>query len=384
MVMYLLYTLSHIQIPFYGADPAFFRLLQEALHGIWDPGKKSLIIRKNDETESVLKKILAERAFYAKMDRAGAIRFFRNGHCIYPSGTYLKAWGSDTQCLEKAKTRDTFFSEADEKRLSDELYARKYSQGTIKSYIAQNKALCRTLGKNPENINREDIRQYLAMRSKTRNLSASSMNLAISAFRFFFQQIHNRDILADRQRPKKDKQLPAVFSIAEIRKLLECENNPKHRLLLMLAYSSGLRVSEIVSLRPDDIDTDRMTVFVRSGKGRKDRYTILSERAARFMRDYCRIYGPGRWLFPGQNPAGHLSIRSAQKIFENALRKSNIQKQASIHALRHSFATHLLESGTDVRYIQELLGHMSIKTTQRYTHVAKKSSLKIKSPLDSE
>jgi site-specific recombinase XerD len=149
-----------------------------------------------------------------------------------------------------------------------------------------------------------------------------------------------------------------------------------------LAYSSGLRVSEVTALKKEDIDLSRKTIFIRSGKGRKDRFTLLSDRAALFIKEYCLLYSIEGWLFPGQPASQHLSIRSAQSIFDKAMQKAGISKNASIHSLRHSFATHLLEGGTKVRYIQELLGHVSIRTTGRYTHVARRSVLRIHSPLD--
>jgi site-specific recombinase XerD len=160
------------------------------------------------------------------------------------------------------------------------------------------------------------------------------------------------------------------------------EKNPKHRLLLMLTYSSGLRVSEVVALKKEHIDVKRKTILIRDGKGRRDRYTLLSDRAAQFIGDYCAIHNIEGWLFPGIPVQHHLSVRSAQNIFDKALHNAEIQKAISIHSLRHTFATHLLESGTDIKYIQELLGHSSLKTTQRYTHVARRSLLRIQSPLD--
>jgi site-specific recombinase XerD len=150
----------------------------------------------------------------------------------------------------------------------------------------------------------------------------------------------------------------------------------------MLAYSSGLRVSEVVALKKSSIDLARKSVFIRAGKGRKDRYTLLADRAAKYLEDYCALYDIDEWLFPGMPQDQHLSIRSAQNIFNKALEKARIQKQLSIHSLRHSFATHLLENGTDIKYIQELLGHASVRTTERYTHVARRHVLKIQSPLD--
>ena len=150
----------------------------------------------------------------------------------------------------------------------------------------------------------------------------------------------------------------------------------------MLAYSSGLRVSELVALKREHIDISRKLILVKAGKGRKDRYSILSRMTAQYLTNYYALHTIENWLFPGQSSSKHLSIRSAQYIFDKALATTGIQKEVSIHSLRHTFATHLLENGTDIRYIQDLLGHGSLRTTERYTHVAKRSVLKIQSPLD--
>ncbi len=156
----------------------------------------------------------------------------------------------------------------------------------------------------------------------------------------------------------------------------------KHRVLLGLAYSAGLRVSEVVRLKEEDIDPERKTIHIRRAKGRKDRYTLLSGKILGMLGDYRERYKPKSWLFEGQDPLRPLSIRTAEKIFEHARLKAGILKDVSIHCLRHSFATHLLEQGTDVRYIQELLGHAHMKTTEIYTHVATRDFLEIASPLD--
>jgi site-specific recombinase XerD len=274
-----------------------------------------------------------------------------------------------------------FFSAMWKTRLETELHSRKYSQKTIQAYLYHNRDFCRTIQKSPECITSDDITNYAAYLD-TQGFSASSMNLTISSLKFFYHQILRKYLVNAHHRPRQDKKLPVVLSGLQIGELLQCTNNLKHRLLLMLAYSSGLRVSEVVQLNVSDIDVDRKTILIRSGKGRKDRYTMLSDKAMLLMKEYCRRFHPFYWLFPGVPPSAHLSIRSAQHIFEKALATSGIDKPLSIHSLRHSFATHLLENGTDIRYIQELLGHSSIKTTERYTHVAKRAVLNVKSPLD--
>ncbi|GHU07250.1 hypothetical protein FACS1894151_01310 [Spirochaetia bacterium] len=289
----------------------------------------------------------------------------------------------DEECLTGSIKPPEFFTSVWAYQLETELRSRKYSLKTIKSYIHYNKDFCRTMRKSPPDITDIDVKRYLACLDRTRDLSTSSMNLAISSIKFFYNVVLKKDFARNQYRPRHDKRLPSVLDKTEVQRLLNFEKNPKHRLLLMLVYASGLRVSEVVALKREHIDLKRKTVLVHSGKGRKDRYTMLSDRAAQFISHYYTIYEPEEWLFPGQTARHHLSIRSAQSIFDKAIRKAEISKQVSIHSLRHTFATHLLESGTDVRYIQNLLGHASIRTTERYTHVARRSVLKIQSPLDS-
>ncbi|CAI6087153.1 IS91 family transposase ISMno24 [Cohnella sp. JJ-181] len=185
-------------------------------------------------------------------------------------------------------------------------------------------------------------------------------------------------------RPRKENKLPNVLSLSEVKRLLGALTNLKHQALLFITYSSGLRVGEVVRIRLQDFDYERRTLLVKQGKGRKDRLTVLSDSALEIVKRYIRKEASDAWLFPGQKGAGHLTERSAQKVFEQALAVSGIKKKVSIHALRHSFATHLLEGGIDLRYIQELLGHQSSRTTERYTHVSVKDIRRIKSPLDME
>ena len=191
-----------------------------------------------------------------------------------------------------------------------------------------------------------------------------------------------QNICIDLERPKKEKKLPEILSKNEISKLLKAVKNLKHKAILYLVYSAGLRVGEVVKLKPTDIDRDRMLIHIIQGKGKKDRYTILSETALSILRQYVKVYKPEHWLFPGQHPDKHLTERSVQKVFDNARIDAKIRKDVSVHNLRHSFATHLLEGGVNLRYIQELLGHSSSKTTEIYTHVTQKNLSNIISPLD--
>jgi site-specific recombinase XerD len=182
-------------------------------------------------------------------------------------------------------------------------------------------------------------------------------------------------------RPKKPVRLPSVHSQNEIKKIIDCKENTKHKTLLMLAYATGMRVSEIVNLTPGDIDSKRMVIYIRQSKGKKDRQVMLSEKLLAQLRAYYKEYKPGGYLFEGMD-GGKYSKRSIQQVFNSAKQISNNKRTGGIHSMRHSFATHLLESGTDIRIIQELLGHDNLKTTVRYTHVCIKNISNLQSPLD--
>ena len=263
-----------------------------------------------------------------------------------------------------------------------ELVSRKYSPNTIKGYIHYNEKFLKFAGKGTGEIENDDVKRYLFYLAEDKESSASTLNGAINAQRFYYGEVLKRQFVYDIKRPKKDKKLPVVLSKEEVTGILSTISNLKHKLILMLVYSAGLRVSEVVKLRPMDIDAERKLVCVRCAKGRKDRYTILSDVALETIDLYIKAYQPTKWLFCGAREVNHLSTRSAEKVFGNACKKAGIKKDASIHCLRHSFATHLLESGVDLRYIQELLGHESSKTTEIYTHVSNKNLKDIKSPLD--
>jgi site-specific recombinase XerD len=266
------------------------------------------------------------------------------------------------------------------KSLYYSLRALKYSRKTSQRYVSIAECYVRFLDVPLEKSSSADITRFLAFLEHNRDSSASTINQAISALRFLYSKVLGKETFLTR-RPKADRRLPGILSRDEAMRIVMAPRNIKHRSLLVLAYSAGLRVSEIASLRVDDIDVARGVILVRKGKGRKDRYTILSTKAKSLLDTYLDLYKPQEWLFEGQN-GGHLSTRSIQEVFVRAKNKLGITKNVSIHSLRHSFATHLLEDGTDIRYIQELLGHANAKTTQIYTHVARKDFLRIRSPFD--
>lgn len=210
--------------------------------------------------------------------------------------------------------------------------------------------------------------------------SVSYQNQAITALKKYFEYIAI-DVPFELERPKREKKLPVILSMDEVKRIISAASNLKHKVLLSLIYSGGFRVSEVLSLRPTDIDQQRMLVHVRSAKGKKDRYTLLSARALAMLQEYLDVYQPQEYLFEGKLRQQY-SPRAAQEVLKLSARRAGIQKNISLHSLRHSFATHLLENGTDIRYIQTLLGHQSPKTTMIYTHVTHASIRNIRSPLD--
>ena len=258
-----------------------------------------------------------------------------------------------------------------------------YTSKTKKAYIGHIKRFLGFTNNKPTELVKEDVEKYIYYLLNHQNNSHAFANQALSAIKIYYEYILKKQrLLYDLPRPKKEKKLPNILSQNEVLSIFEAVNNIKHKSILFLTYSAGLRVGEVVRLKVNDIDRDRMLIHVRQGKGRKDRYTILSEVALEMLRKYAYTTKPKDWLFPGGNGTGFLTERSVQKVFETACRRANIIKKVTVHTLRHSFATHLLECGTDLRYIQELLGHSSSKTTEIYTHVTQANLSKIKSPLD--
>lgn len=274
--------------------------------------------------------------------------------------------------------------------LAQELIIRGFSRRTIKSYLAHNQHFLEFVGKSARAVDSQDVKNYL-LYLKSQNYTNTSLNQVISALKFYYGQILKRKLFFSIQRPKKEKFLPTVLTRAEIIKIINCAHNLKHKLLLSLMYGSGLRVSEVVKIKINHLDLISKSLLVKDAKGQKDRLTLLSGISIKLLNLYLpklpaegpeRSRGKQKYLFSGQQGENHLSQRSVQKIFEHALQESGIKKDATCHSLRHSFATHLLESGVDMRYIQKLLGHQNIKTTEIYTHVARHFLNNIKSPLD--
>lgn len=266
-------------------------------------------------------------------------------------------------------------------RFREELRLRGYSPRTRKSYERHVERFLS--GRAPEAPLGEAIRAYLLRRTVEDGVSRSYHDQLVSALRLFCRHVlHERIEELPLVRPRRERRLPTVLSRDEVRRLLAALGNAKHRAVLAVVYSAGLRVGEVVRLRPEDLDRERGLIHVRRGKGAKDRFTLLADAAWVAIDTYLEGERPGTWLFPGARPSRPLSTRSVQKVVERARLAAGIDKPFSVHSLRHSFATHLLEAGTDLRFIQELLGHGSARTTQIYTHVSTRDLRRIRSPLD--
>ncbi len=258
-----------------------------------------------------------------------------------------------------------------------------YSVRTIELYMGEMNQLVRLLHHRQVNeLTALQIQAYLLWLLEKRFASESRIHTTINALKFYFEQVLLQEkMFLEIPRPKRPSKLPAVHSPREIKKIIDSKSNMKHHTILMMAYASGMRVSEIVNVCVNDIDSERMVIRIRNAKGKKDRQVMLSVKLLEQLRNYYKVYKPKVYLFEGME-GGRYSERSVQQIFSGAKFICNNRKSGGIHSMRHSFATHLMENGTDIRIIQELLGHNSVKTTERYTHVSIKSITNLQSPLD--
>lgn len=268
--------------------------------------------------------------------------------------------------------------------LREEIRLRNYSHKTYKAYKSCLRNFIQYFTpRHPRDLTNDDIRSYLLYLIDHEHLAASTINQAFNAIRFLYVELYKMPFaIKGIPRPQKEHTLPNVLSQDEVLRIFSNVSNLKHKTLLMLIYSAGLRVGESVRLTISDIDGERKMIHLRGAKGKKDRYTLLSDSVLITLREYYKVYKPKVYLFEGQGEREHLSERSIQEVFRRAVKSAGIKKPITVHGLRHSFATHLLENGVDLRYIQELLGHRSSKTTEIYTHVSKKTLSKIINPLD--
>jgi len=269
-------------------------------------------------------------------------------------------------------------------KMMNELKFRRLADSTIESYVSSVTDLAKFYSNIPlYQISNDQVKEYLLYLQENRGLAWNTCNIVTSGLLFFYNNVlSDREIKLKFSPKKQKKSLPEVLSKSEIEALINSTSNMRDRVMLMTIYSAGLRVGEVVILQPTDIDSKRMTIRVLDSKGNKDRYTVLSNKLLKNLQYYYQSYRPVKYLFTSKDKSKHISISTVQKIYNNAKNKAKITKGKGIHTLRHSFATHLYESGIDIQIIQKLLGHASIHSTLIYTHVSRKIFKNVKSPLD--
>lgn len=268
-------------------------------------------------------------------------------------------------------------------RMEADLKLAGYRDATRKQYLRWARQYTGHFRRRPEQMGQEEVRAYLLHLIEDRQLVASTVRGVRSALCFLYATTLNRPMEVERLPVmRRRRSLPNVLSGTEVTALLQQVRSPRYRTIITALYAAGLRISEGCRLRPEDIDSKRMLIHVHDGKGGRDRYTVLSTRLLDDLRNYYRIYRPKGWLFPGRTPEGHVSYKTVWQVFKRALTASGITKSATPHSLRHSFATHLLERGTDVSVIRALLGHSSLRATEIYTHVSLEHLGRVKSPFD--
>lgn len=286
----------------------------------------------------------------------------------------------------KASAAFNELQEAALKKTREHLILKNYSKNTLKVYLnLLGEYFLYHKNKNPLDITEEDIKDYLLYQLEERRVAISTQNQVINAIKFYYEKVEKLERKTYYvERPMKPFQLPKVLSFQEVQLIIKSTGNIKHEAILSTIYAGGLRVGELINLHLTDIMRDHRRILIRGGKGRKDRLTLLSDKLLILLREYVRKYRPKSWLFEGIPPGSQYSDTSVRALLKEAARKAGIRKNVTPHMLRHSFATHMMERGTDIRLIQDLLGHGSLKTTQIYTHITGDAIDKLKSPFDYE
>lgn len=268
-------------------------------------------------------------------------------------------------------------------QLLADLQLRGITPKVQKNYLREVNNLAKYFNRSPAELGEEELKEYMLYLMRERHLSQGTLRFYVAALKFLYRITLKREWMAEKIRyPKRKNKLPIVLDLSEVESLFAVTKNLKHKAILMITYSAGLRVSETAKLKLTDIDSKRMTVRINQGKGGKDRYSILSHTVLEHLRQYWRKYRPTEWLFDGTKKGEHLTTHSMQLMFYTAKKRAGIKKPASIHTLKHSFATHLIEAGTSLHHVQLLLGHRSPVTTTVYLHVSRLNLAQITSPLD--
>jgi site-specific recombinase XerD len=268
-------------------------------------------------------------------------------------------------------------------RMIEDMKLKNLSARTINIYVRRVIKFAEHFGRSPKQLGRDDVRSYLLHLIREKKVSWSVYNQTLAAMRLLYEvTLGRKDVLERIPFPKQPKRLPVVLSLDEVTRVFARLGDIKHRAILITAYAAGLRLSEVIGLRVDDIDSKRMVIRVRQAKGRKDRYVMLSPRLLALLREYWKVVRPTDWLFPGNVPGKSVTGKAVHNVCVRAAEDAGLSKHVTVHTLRHSFATHLLEAGTDLRTIQVLLGHSKLETTAIYTHVSPAAVQATRSPLD--
>ncbi len=269
------------------------------------------------------------------------------------------------------------------RRMIEDMKLKNLSARTIETYVSRVSTFARHLGRSPQDLGRDDVRAYLLQLVQKKKVSWSVYNQTLAALRFLYEiTLGRKDVLERIPVPKQPKRLPIVLSLDEVARFFAAVVGIKHRAILMTAYAAGLRLSEVTGLRVADIDSKRMVIRVQQAKGRRDRYVMLSPRLLAVLREYWKVVRPTDWLFPGDVPGQPITGKAVHLSCVRAARDAGLDKHVTVHTLRHSFATHLLEAGTDIRTIQVLLAHRKLETTESDTHVSPAAVEATRSPLD--
>lgn len=362
---------------FYPADPLTDKKVKRVANARWSDTYHCWHIPCSREAYEALKTQIADTA---QLDAAELRRYLAQKKALVPAAAGQPHYTQSKMMLAHPLSEPNLLALT---LFRNMLQLKGYSANTIRNYCNEFHHLLRLLGSSPVHLlEKKHILSYLLWLLEQCGYSETHVHTAVNAIKFYFEKVLGRENeFYDLPRPKKHLLLPSVLAESEMLNMILAIGNLKHRCLLMAGYSAGLRVSEIVALRITDIDSKRMMIHIRRAKGKKDRMVPLSAKFLETLRSYYKVYTPKDYLFEGQN-GGVYSIRSVQEIIKKAKDLAGVSKKGGTHMLRHSYATHLMEHGTDIRIIQELLGHNSITTTMRYTHVARKTLQQIESPLD--
>jgi|APFre7841882724_1041349.scaffolds.fasta_scaffold23688_2 site-specific recombinase XerD len=269
-------------------------------------------------------------------------------------------------------------------QMEGDLILKAYSPHTQKAYLRGARHFARHYMRSPQEMGEQEVRDFLLHLVRDRNASPATQDMYVNALKFLYAVTLKRpEVVKDLSHPKRPKTLPVILSPAEVLRVFAAIHSVKYKAIIAIAYAAGLRISEVCSLSVSNIDSQRMRIHIRSGKGKKDRYVMLGESLLTLLRQYYQAVRPqGKYLFPGQKPHSHISTSSVSRVLQKVIQETGLSKKVTMHTLRHCFATHLLEAGTDIRILQVLLGHSSILTTLRYTHITDRLVQKLVSPLD--